>query len=712
MIKRFFILLIIIWTAPALRAQVSFSDAQYFNNDFTTFIKPLPTLIKWKDESHALLLRDKKVYLLDVNTGKETPYFEKEIPADAYAQYIKPVIRLKDRDLFLESSGSETRLTNDTATEINPTLSPDDKWVAFTRNNDLFVINLESKKEKRLTSDGSEVILNGYASWLYMEEILGRESKYRAFWWSPDSKYLSFFRFDDSNVPVFTITDAIKREGYVEKVRYPKVGDPNPEVKIGIVDIMKERTVWADFNTNEDQYFGMPSWRTGSRILIQWMNRKQNLLKVFEVDAATGVKKDFYAESSDTWLTLGEKKRFIFYNKGKNVLILSKAEGWNQLYRHAGDGRRLNKVTNGDVMVTTIHGVDEKKGLVFFSGRTKENSTRTQAFSVKLNGTGLRQLSPGEYNHYDISFSPGFTSFASSYENVSTPKRLGIARTGKKLLLVADSRTATYKDELGAKTTVSRISSFDGKFNLPVRITWPLSMKQGEKYPILFSVYGGPERNEVMDNFQLTGEQQWFAKEGLIQVVADHRGSTHFGKHGSDFLYHNLGHWEIKDYSAVVKWLVDSAQGDASRVGIKGFSYGGYLSAYALTYGADVFTVGLAGGSVVDWSLYDSHYTERFMGTKADNAEGYKNSSVLSHTDKYKGRLQVVHGMLDENVHLQNSIQLISDLQEKKKDFDFMLYSGARHGWSGNKGQHFLNLKNKFIYAYLLEKPMPAKLLK
>ncbi|RYG40529.1 MAG: S9 family peptidase, partial [Chitinophagaceae bacterium] len=245
-----------------------------------------------------------------------------------------------------------------------------------------------------------------------------------------------------------------------------------------------------------------------------------------------------------------------------------------------------------------------------------------------------------------------------------------------------------------------------------VRIVWPVVIEEGKKYPVLFSIYGGPERNDVMDNFQLTGEQQWFAREGLIQVVADHRGSTHFGKEGSDQLYHKLGYWEIKDYSAVVKWLTDSAQADPSRVGIRGFSYGGYLSAYALTFGADVFTVGMAGGSVTDWALYDTHYTERYMGNQADNPAGYRESNVLTHTSKYKGKLQIVHGIIDENVHMQNSIQPISDLQEKKKDFEMMIYSGARHGWGGNKGAHFTNLKNNFIYAYLLEKPIPKKLLK
>jgi dipeptidyl-peptidase-4 len=215
-----------------------------------------------------------------------------------------------------------------------------------------------------------------------------------------------------------------------------------------------------------------------------------------------------------------------------------------------------------------------------------------------------------------------------------------------------------------------------------------------------------------MDNWTLTGSQQWYAKEGLIQVAMDHRASGHFGKEGVNYMYHNLGYWEMKDYSTMVKWLIDSAQADPSKICITGFSYGGYLSSYALTYGADVFTHGMAGGSVIDWSLYDSHYTERFMGTKENNPEGYKTSSVLSHTKNYKGMLQIVHGVVDENVHMQNSIQLISQLQDQKKDFDFMAYSGGRHGWGGNKGLHFQNLKTKFIYKHLLEKEVPKEMLK
>ncbi|OQA03953.1 MAG: Prolyl tripeptidyl peptidase precursor [Bacteroidetes bacterium ADurb.Bin397] len=263
-----------------------------------------------------------------------------------------------------------------------------------------------------------------------------------------------------------------------------------------------------------------------------------------------------------------------------------------------------------------------------------------------------------------------------------------------------------------AKTELVRVLSDDSLYSLPMKVTWPVNMDKNKKYPVLISIYGGPNAGTVMDSWTLNGNQQWYAKEGIIQVAMDHRASGHFGKEGVNFMYHNLGYWEMKDYSTMVKWLIANGNADPAKICITGFSYGGYLSCYALTYGADVFTHGMAGGSVVDWSLYDSHYTERFMGTTSDNPEGYKSGSVLNHTSKYKGVLQIVHGVIDENVHMQNSIQLISKLQDEKKDFEFMVYSGGRHGWGGNKGAHFQNLKTKFIYKYLLEKEVPKGLLK
>jgi dipeptidyl-peptidase-4 len=245
-----------------------------------------------------------------------------------------------------------------------------------------------------------------------------------------------------------------------------------------------------------------------------------------------------------------------------------------------------------------------------------------------------------------------------------------------------------------------------------MKVTWPVNMDKSKKYPVLISIYGGPDAGTCFDAWSLSGNQQWYAKEGLIQVVMDHRASGHFGKEGVNYMYHNLGYWEMKDYSTMVKWLIANGNADPGKICITGFSYGGYMTCYALTYGADVFTHGMAGGSVTDWTYYDSHYTERYMGTPANNAEGYKTGSVLTHTDKYKGKLQIVHGIIDDNVHMQNSINLISQLQDAKKDFEFMPYSGGRHGWPGNKWLHYLNMKTRFIYKYLLEKEVPKSMLR
>ncbi len=283
---------------------------------------------------------------------------------------------------------------------------------------------------------------------------------------------------------------------------------------------------------------------------------------------------------------------------------------------------------------------------------------------------------------------------------------------GKIIKELADSKGADYDAYILAKTEVIRVKSDDGLYDLPMKVTWPLNMEAGKKYPVLISIYGGPDAGTVTDVFQLTGAQQWYAKEGLIQVSMDHRASGHFGKEGVNYMYHDMGDWELKDYSTMVKWLVANGSADAKRVCMAGFSYGGYMTCLALTKYSDVFKFGMAGGSVTDWSLYDAAYTERFMGTLANDPEGYKTGNVMNFVDNYKGGLQIVHGVIDDNVHLQNSLQFISKLQDAKKDFELMIYPGGRHGWGGNKGLHFQNLRTKFIYKNLLEKEVPATMLK
>jgi len=696
-----------------LAQQKQLTDDQYFKSNFKGIVLPIPVATRWTDNTHFLLMREGKLFIVDAKTGTEREATDEDKKAGIVQ--VKPTPFSRKNDLFIKLTDVEVQLTTDSIPEVNAQVSPDGNYIAYTKDNDLYTVNINTRKETRLTRDGSEVILNGYASWVYTEEILGRRSQYRSFWWSPDNKHIAFFRTDDSQVNHFTITDATTQHGYVEKVRYPKVGDKNPEIKIGIVHPEGGIVVWADFNPKDDQYFGAPYWKPdGSSLLVQWMNRKQDNLKIWEVNPANGSKKEFYNEQQKAWISLDDEGgRITFLKNGKGFVLLNDATGWNHIYFYDMNGKLVNPVTTGKFTVTDINYIDEKNGIVYFSARGKENTARKDLYRANLNGKNLQRLSFGDYNHTQINMSPDGAYFITTYSNSVTPTRSTlVSNTGKIIKEIGDSRGPEFSNYQLAKTELIRVKSDDGLYDLPMKVTWPLNMQKDKTYPVLISIYGGPNATGVMDSWGLSGNQQYYAKEGLIQVSMDHRASGHFGKEGVSNMYHNLGYWEMKDYSTLAKWLIANGNADPKKICITGFSYGGYLSALALTYGADVFTHGMAGGSVVDWSLYDTHYTERYMGTLADNPEGYKTSSVLNYVDKYKGMLQIVHGVIDDNVHLQNSIQLISKLQDLKKDFEFMMYSGGRHGWGGNKGLHSQNLRTKFIYRYLLEKEVPKGLLK
>jgi dipeptidyl-peptidase-4 len=328
-----------------------------------------------------------------------------------------------------------------------------------------------------------------------------------------------------------------------------------------------------------------------------------------------------------------------------------------------------------------------------------------------MDGTGLMRLTFGEFTHRNIRVSPNGTYFVTSYSNVSTPDVMALVDTkGKQLRELGNAKGEAFATTALAKTELLRVKSEDGKYDLPLRIVWPANYDKNKKYPVMISIYGGPNAGTVYDGWQLNMQQQWWAKEGMIQVAMDHRASGHFGKEGVNYMHRNLGYWEMKDWITIVKWLIENASVDKNKVAISGFSYGGYMTCYALTYGADYFTHGLAGGSVTDWSLYDSHYTERFMDTPKENPEGYKTSSVYSYVDRYKGLLRIYHGTMDDNVHMQNSIQLVKKLQEKKKHFEFMLYPGGRHGWGGNQQLHSQN--EIALFKNLLEREVPKEVIK
>ncbi|WP_111596301.1 S9 family peptidase [Chitinophaga skermanii] len=688
-------------SASAQKKELGFEDI--FKRPPAGLTNQLPFVTGWADNDAYLEMRREangsmKTWKVNALTGKDEVYVP---PVGTHN-----TVFVRENDVFIKSpEGVETRLTNDKEEEKNPTLSPDEKFVAFTRNNNLYSVEVASKKETQYTTDGSDVIYNGWASWVYFEEILGRPTRYRAFWWSPDSKNIAYMRFDDTKVPVFPIYSEKGQHGYLENTRYPKAGDPNPEVKVGIVPVGGGATVWADFNPKDDQYFGTPFWTPdGSTLWLQWMPRQQDNLKIYAINPATGAKKEVYDEKQKTWVDWF--KDVYFLQGGKGFMVMSDKSGWDHIYHYNMDGSLKTQITNGNWRVKDVLYVDEKKQLVYFTAR-KEATTRFDLYKVSLKGGAPTRLTFGDFSH-DVKLSPNGTYFVTTYSNLKTPTRIALLNTnGKVIKELGNAKGAEFDNYNLATNDLRTYKTRDG-LELPMTIMWPLHMEAGKKYPVIISIYGGPDAGTVYDTWKNDLSAQWLSKEGIIQVAVDNRAGGHLGKVGMNYIHRNLGIHEIEDFMDAAKWLTTQAGVDASKMCITGGSFGGYMTAMALTYGADVFTHGIANYSVTDWALYDSHYTERYMDTPQENPEGYKNTNVMTHAEKYKGLLRIVHGTMDDNVHMQNSIQLVDKLENLNKHFEFMVYPGERHGWGGVKRIHSRDESYRFYYQNLLNKPFPA----
>jgi dipeptidyl-peptidase-4 len=654
------------------------------------------------DENYLVRERDEKTKALRLmkvaaRTGVKTPYLDfeavqKSLPhgftAMMYAAASPDMSRLifdvqNDLYLYISKTQALKRLTANPAPERTPRLSPDARYVAYTRDNNLFACDLESGLEYQITTDGSDTILNGYESWVYMEEVSNRVSQYAAFWWSPDSRKIVFQRFDDSPVPIFDIVRSTGVHGELEQERYPKAGDPNPKVRLGIASLPDNNIVWADFDENADQYLAWPKWLPdGSRLVVQWMNRGQDEIKLFAIDPATGKKAEIYDERQAGWVEFFPD--LYFFKDGSGFLLRTDVDGWSHLYVYDLQGKLRTRLTQEDWGVGEISLVDDKNGRVYFtSGRDK--STQTHLFRVGLDGRNLEKIT-AEPGTHRVQVSPGGSYFLDTFSSSASPSRQDLYRTDGTLVRVLEKPdTARWEGYNLAKKELFTIPTDDG-YALPAYWILPPDFDQSRKYPVLFQVYGGPAAPTVSDTYPQVS-QLYLAQEGIIVMSVDHRGSGHFGKKGVALMHRNLGKWEMNDLSQAVKWLRQKPFVDPARIGITGMSYGGYTTCLALTLGADFFTHGLAGSSVTDWRLYDSIYTERYMDTPQENKEGYDFGSVMTHAKKLKGVLLIEHGDMDDNVHMQNSVQLINALIDLDKPFDFVLFPNQRHGYGGKKGE-------------------------
>lgn len=587
--------------------------------------------------------------------------------------------------------------------KVNVTYSPDSSRMAYTVANDLYVCNADGSGEIKLTSDGSEVILNGYASWVYYEEIFGRPSKYRAFWWSDDSRKIAFYRFDNSCVPMFPIYSPFGQDGKLSRTRYPKAGENNPQVRIGIIDLdAPERTVWADFNDRDDQYFGTPFWGKDSKYLyVSRMPRIQNTLDLYRVSAGDGSKSSIYHETYKTWIDWIEG--MLFTDEGL-YMARSFETGWEQIYFLSYDGKVFKRLTDGPNWRISLVACDGGRGEVFFTAN-RDSDTRTTLYRLDRKGQ-ITALTDTALSVQSVDMASDLKSCIVKLSNYTTPEQewyLDLKKPSRSRLL-KDSAAEGFNPDSAACPKDIRITLGDSLV-VPGFIVYPKNFDPSLKYPVHMEIYGGPNTAYVKDKWYGTEKFRWWYENGIIHVTVDVRASGHNGRAGTDLDFKDLTTTPVADALSWAEYLKTLTYVDGARIGIEGFSFGGTMTSLLLILHSDVFKCGIAGGGVYDWALYDTHYTERFMMTPQTNPEGYAAARVLNYVDKAPKELnlKLTHGTGDDNVHFQNTLQLVDALQSNGVLFELMVYPDGMHGYRGKQGAHSTASDREFWTRYLLK---------
>lgn len=599
--------------------------------------------------------------------------------------------------ILLSVCMAEAQNTN----QLNPTPSPDGSKTAFTRDGDLWVMNNADSSLTRLTFDGSATTLNGRASWVYYEEIFGRASEYKAFWWSPDSRKIAFYRFDESEVPTFPLFSHVGQNGSLSITRYPKAGQTNPSVQIGMIELQSSEVVWADFDADVDQYFGTPFWSSSSdRLFVSRIPRRQDTLELFAVDAKSGSKSLVYQEHYPTWVKWVEG--MLFTDNGL-YMVRNFESGWEQIYFLSFEGK-LQCLTQGKNWETRLVKTDGKN--LWF---TSKRDSRLHNSFYKLDNKGkISLLSDPDFNLGGVKLSEDNKSFTATISNARTPIRQIEGRADKCDWHYIDEQAPSVPE--GPLPQIVKIQN-DG-FDLYALISTPKNFDPSHKYPVVMQVYGGPETPYVKDTWrERDAQDQWCYDNGIIYIVCDPRSSGENGRAGMDQAFGRMTVIELQDYIAWAKYLQSLPYVEADKIGVKGFSFGGTTTSMLVLRYPEYFRCGIAGGGVYDWTLYDSHYTERYMDTPQANPEGYNTASVLNYIPKLAqqkrqalpGALRLTHGTGDDNVHLQNTLHLMDALQKIGYQFEVMLYPDGMHGYRGYQAEHDKEYEAQFWTKWLLQ---------
>ncbi|MCF8275814.1 MAG: S9 family peptidase [Flavobacteriales bacterium] len=577
------------------------------------------------------------------------------------------------------------------------TFSPVSNQVAYVFDNNLFVEDLDAKTTKQITTTGKwNEIINGMSDWVYEEEFAFT----KAFQWSPDGRFIAYYEFNETDVKEFSMT---KYEGKLypteERFKYPKAGEANSKVAIFIYHIDRDMNVKVDIGDRDDIYIPRIKWtKDPSTLSVQRMNRLQNRLELLFADAVKGKTRVVLSEASETYIDITDNLTFL--DNAQEFIWSSEKDGYNHLYLYDVTGAQKVQLTSGTWDVNAFYGIDAK-GKNFFYQSSEEGPTQRHVYAASLNGNFKRKLTPNKGQN-EPSFSNTFEYFINTHSDANTPPFISLLNEkGKQIRVLKDN--AALKSKLAAlKVPTKEFFSFTPSHGTSLN-AWmikPTDFDPSRKYPVLVSIYGGPGSNTVNDSWG-SKTQMWemmLAQQGYIIVSVDNRGTGNRGRDFKNCTYKQLGKLEVEDYIETAKYLGSRGYVDPTRIGMYGWSYGGYMSSLALTKGADFYSMAIAVAPVTNWRFYDSIYTERYMRTPQENAKGYDDNSPINHVDKMKGAYLLIHGTGDDNVHFQNSVEMTEALIEANKQFDMYIYPDRNHGIYGNNARlHLFTKMTDFI---------------
>ncbi len=582
-----------------------------------------------------------------------------------------------------------------------PTFSPDSKKVAYAKNNNIFIKNLETNEVIQVTSDGKKnEIINGICDWVYEEEF----SFVRAFEWSADSKNIAFLRFDETEVPTFSM-DIVGSELYPTQqvFKYPKAGEKNSIVTLNIYNVAAAKTIKMDLGNYE--YIPRIKWTNNPEILsVITLNRHQNDLKLVAVNAVNFTSKILLNEVDKAFVDIQDNLTFLTDN---SFIWASEKGGFNHIYHYSKEGKLINQVTKGNWEVTSFYGVNEKSKIVYYQS-VEDGSINRTIYSIKLNGKDKKRLTNASGTN-EASFSKNLNYFINTFSDANTPPIYTLHQSnGNQLKEILNNNKLSQKlaNYNTSKKEFFVLTTKNGNFN--AWILKPSNFDAAKKYPVFMTQYSGPGSQSVSNTWNAANDYwyQHLAEKGYIVVCVDGRGTGYKGADFKKVTYKELGKYEVEDQIESAKELGKRSYVDVNEIGIWGWSYGGFMSANCLFKGNDVFKMAIAVAPVTSWRFYDSIYTERYMQTPQENTSGYDENSPLNFADLLKGNFLLVHGSGDDNVHVQNTMRLTNALVEANKPFDLAIYPDRNHGiYTGkNTRLHLYEKMTRFIEENLIRK--------